>query len=129
MKQWRAWVLLILVFGAGAATGTYWTRRTVRGILDEWMHRPELIGERMERQMVSDLGLTPDQVPRIHEVFVRSQARLKEYRKEWQPRFSAIVADGESDFRKVLTPEQQAKFDRFKEERAPFLQFPAKAPE
>jgi Spy/CpxP family protein refolding chaperone len=71
-------------------------------------------------RLASDLDLTADQRTKIEEVLTARRTRLETVQREVRDRFEAEQRSLRDDIRKVLTPEQQEKFDRNEQERGRF---------
>lgn len=90
-------------------------------------------GMRLEflRRIQRDLDLTADQRERIDKVMKQSQERTRKVMEPILPQLHQELQRAKAEFREVLTPAQQSRFDellkqRFKEHRpsghsAPFL--------
>ncbi|MGH7863431.1 MAG: hypothetical protein ACREQB_00460 [Candidatus Binataceae bacterium] len=64
--------------------------------------------ERMDREV----GLTGDQRTKVRELFGQSRIKLREIRRDSEQRRRDVFAQTHRDIRAVLTPAQQADFDR-----------------
>ena len=71
-------------------------------------------------RLASELDLTADQRTKIEEVLTARRARLESVQREVRDRFEAEQRSLRDEIRKVLTPEQQEKFDKNEQERARF---------
>src|ERR1044071_8160247 len=91
MKTLKPWIVMALVFIAGVLAGVSGTRFAVRRSLETAMARPEVIPQRIERQLARELGLTPEQRPRIHDIVARRHAELEQLRKDLRPRLGGIL--------------------------------------
>jgi len=63
-----------------------------------------------------ELQLTADQKTQIKTILTEQIEKLKAVQKEIEPKTKAIKDEGRSKMRAVLTPEQQAKWDKMKAE-------------
>jgi hypothetical protein len=111
MKQIKPWIVIGLVFVAGIVVGVIATRLAVRKVLERVATNPDVLRERMERNLARELKLTAEQRPKIHEIVVRSRDEIQELRAEFQPRVSGILKRSEREIRDVLNDAQRQKFD------------------
>jgi Spy/CpxP family protein refolding chaperone len=77
---------------------------------------PRVLVERL----ASDLDLTADQRTKVEEVLTARRTRLEAVQREVRDRFEAEQRGLRDEIRKVLTPEQQVKFDKNEQERGRF---------
>ena len=117
MKKTKPILLLALVFFAGVAVGVVGTRGVLRNMMHHWAKDPAAIRDRIEKDLVSRLDLTPEQQKQVHEIMMRSHEQLRQLRSEFGPRFMEITKKSEGDISALLTPEQQTKYKKMLEER------------
>ena len=113
MKKLKPWLLIFTVFFAGMAVGVVGTRIVVRKIIQRVVENPDLMRDRIERDLASNLKLTPEQRTQAHEVLVNSQRKIRELRSEFQPRLLEILDDAELQISEKLTPEQRERLQQF----------------
>ena len=111
MKQIKPWIVIGLVFVAGIIVGVSATRLAVRKVIERVATNPDVLRERIERNLARELTLTPEQRPKVHEIVVRSRDEIQELRSEFQPRVGGILKRSEREIRDVLNDAQQQKFD------------------
>ncbi len=116
MKQWRPWVLLVLMFLAGFAAGGVASRAAVRRFVRNAVHDPNLLRDRVEWRLAGRLRLDAGQRTQAHEILLRTQGQLKELRGEFQPRFLAIMNEAQTNIAALLTAEQRQRFEKFQQE-------------
>jgi len=126
MKGFKPWLVIGLVFFAGIAVGVMGTRAVIKGRFDriignanpkdpkEWV---DFIRERMEKEMVTDLNLTPEQQTNIHQVFVESGEQMRKVHNDFEPRIKEIFEKAHTNIAARLTPEQREKFEKLTKER------------
>lgn len=120
MNTWKAILAAIVIFGAGVVTG---------GVLIWWLEPPAAHGRhntglrtgqigspsgmRFEflRRAQRELNLTPEQRERVDKLLKESQERTRKIMEPIAPEFHAELQRTKEQFRAVLTPEQQARFD------------------
>ncbi len=112
MKALKVSLVLGLVFAAGLAVGAVGVKFAVQQAVEQAARRPELARNRLEAELTRDLKLTPEQRPKVHEIFVRRHEEIAAVRKDSQPRLAAILKRSDRELRAVLDETQQEKFDR-----------------
>jgi Spy/CpxP family protein refolding chaperone len=117
MTRLKPWLLLLLVFLAGVAAGSFGTRIFVRHTFKSWTRNPEAMRERVEEDLVRELDLTSEQQEKVHDILTDSHERMKALRDEFHPRFAEIMDSSEKRIRATLTPEQQEHFEQFLKEK------------
>jgi hypothetical protein len=132
MKNLKPILALLLMFGVGVIVGVVGTRIVVRGFIRHAIEHPELVRERIERDLVRRLKLDSEQRAKVHEALTDTQKQLRDLRLEFQPQFVAIISDSQARIAAVLTPEQREKFEKYREENRRILPFsplpPARRP-
>jgi Spy/CpxP family protein refolding chaperone len=71
-------------------------------------------------RLASELDLTAEQRAKIEEVLTARRTQLETVQREVRERFEAEQRSLRDEIRKVLTPEQQEKFDKNEQERGRF---------
>lgn len=121
MKQLKVWLVLALVFLAGFAGGVVATRVVVRQFVGKAIANPELVRNKIERDLNRKLRLDARQRKDVHQILVKSHRQLRELRQGFQPQFAAIVAGAKKDIAEILTPEQREQFERLQADNKAFL--------
>jgi hypothetical protein len=116
MKKLKPWLVLALVFLAGATFGVVATRVAVRHFVQRVITRPEMLRERIEADLTRRLRLDSAQRAKMHASLVRAHERMKELRQDFQPRLEVILGDAREEISMVLKPDQREKFEKFREE-------------
>lgn len=122
MKTFKPWLLLVLVFLAGAATGVFATRLAVRHFVRAAILQPDRIRVRIERDLVWQLRLDRAQRVQTGRILTDAHQHLRALRQEFGPQYTAIVSNAQREITAILTPEQRKKFERYQEENRPFWQ-------
>jgi hypothetical protein len=133
MKQWKSILLLIIVFCAGVAAGVVGTRTAMRHFMRQAMSQPERAQNFVERDLAWKLHLEQPQRVKLHEVLVETRGQLHDLRQQIQPQTILIVSNANAQIAAMLTPEQQAVFEQFKQDnilfaRPPYQPKPAHQP-
>ncbi len=103
MKKLKPLLALALVFVAGMVVGVVGTRVVIRGFIRRAILHPELVRERIERDLVRRLKLDATQEMKVHEVLADSQKQLRDLRLEFQPQFIVIMSNSQERIAAVLT--------------------------
>ena len=122
MNSWKVILATMVIFGTGVVTGGL----LVRHAAPPWVRRPQRVNDaarpaqatpagimRIEflRRMERDLDLTPEQRAPIDKVLQEGQERMKKLMDTVEPRRREEFMKTMEEFRAVLTPEQQKRFD------------------
>jgi hypothetical protein len=121
MKQWKSVLLLLLVFLAGLAVGALGTRLAVRRTVQQAVAHPEHMQLQIEHSLTRRLRLDNGQQVQVHEILAGARSQLGGLHKEFQPRAAAVLHDTDQKIAALLTPEQQARYEKFKDRTWPAL--------
>jgi len=124
MKTLKVLAALVLVFGAGLVVGVVATRVVTRIVIRRALTHPELVRNRIERELARKLKLDAGQEAKVHVVLVDSQRQLRELRMEFQPQLSLILSNASAGISDTLNPEQLGKFEKMKEQNRRLLPLP-----
>jgi hypothetical protein len=116
MKKLKVWLAVAGVFVAGFAAGAVVTRGMVRHLVQRIATHPERMRGLIEKRLNARLRLDPEQHRKVDQILTNTEAELKALRREFAPRFVAILTNAESDISGVLTPEQRERFKKFRDE-------------
>lgn len=114
MKNWKSILLLLLVFLAGLVVGVVGTRTAVRHFVQRAIANPERVQGFVERDLTWKLQLDKSQRVQLHEILSTSRGQLRELRQQIQPQMVLVFSNANSQITAMLTPEQQARYERFK---------------
>ncbi len=121
MKNWKSILLLLLVFFAGLAVGVVGTRIAVRRVVQQAINHPERVQSLMERNLTRRLRLDNDQQVKLHAIWTDARGQMAGLRKEFQPQAAEVLRGADQKIAGLLTPEQQARYDKFKDRNWPAL--------
>jgi hypothetical protein len=121
MKVFKSLLLLVLVFFAGIVIGVVGTRVVVRHAVQQAVLHPERVQAVIERNLARRLRLDGGQQAKLHEILSEAHGQLKDLRREYQPQVIVVVSNTEQQIDAILTPGQQARFEKLKEENRPLL--------
>ena len=127
MKAFKLSLLVALVFLAGVAAGVVGTRIAIRHWVNTAIQRPENFQMLLERNLRWQLRLDARQRVEVHRILTDTRVQLRDLRKEYRPQVVAVLTNTEAQISAVLTPEQEAQFERMQQENRRF--FPPPEPE
>ena len=127
MKAFKLSLLIALVFLAGVAAGVVGTRIAIRHWMNSAIQRPEKVQMLLERNLRWRLHLDARQRVEVHRILTDARVQLRDLRQEYRPQFVAIVTNTEAQISAILTPEQEARFEKMQQENRQF--FPQPEPE
>jgi len=113
MKNWKSILLLLLVFMAGLVVGVVGTRVAVRHFVQRAMANPDRVQGFVERDLAWKLRLDESQRVQLHKILSTSRGQLRELRQQIQPQMTLVFSNANSQITAMLTPEQQARYERF----------------
>ncbi len=120
MKKWKSILLLLVVFLAGLAVGIVGTRIIVRRAVQQAIAHPERVQHLVERDLVRKLQLAPDQQAKLQEILTGARDHLRALRQEYQPQSLAVLRAADGQIMALLSPEQMARYENFKQANRPF---------
>ena len=121
MKNWKSILLLVLVFFAGIAVGVVGTRTAVRHFVQRAIAQPGRLQGFIERDFARRLRLDETQRVKLHGILSDSRGQLREVRQQYQPQVALVISNANTQISAMLTPEQQSRFEKFKEANGPLL--------
>ena len=101
-------LLLALTFAVGGLTGM--ALEEALGI--DWFEFLDEDSDDSQDRLLVGLDLTRDQRNRAEEILDREEDRLEDYWERRLPEIQDMLRQTYADIRAILTPEQQALFDR-----------------
>jgi Spy/CpxP family protein refolding chaperone len=122
MKTFKLWLLVALVFLAGVVAGVVGTRIVVRRAVRAAILHPEQVQTVLERNLTRKLRLDHGQQVKLHEILTDAHGQLQGLRREYRPQLVAIVSNADQQITAILTPEQQARFEKLKRGNHPLWQ-------
>jgi Spy/CpxP family protein refolding chaperone len=122
MKTLKLLALITLVFMAGVAAGVVGTRLVIRHWVNTAIQRPENFQLLLERNLRRQLRLDARQRVEVHRILTDARVQLRDLRQEYRPQVVAVLTNTEAQISAVLTPEQEARFERMQQENQHFLQ-------
>ena len=127
MKAFKLSLLLALVFLAGVAAGVVGTRIAIRHWVNTAIQRPQNFQMLLERNLRWQLHLDARQRVEVHRILTDTRVQLRDLRQEYRPQVVAILTNTEAQISAILTPEQEARFEKMQQENRRF--FPPPEPE
>lgn len=108
--NWKQ-VLISFLLGLLVGMGTLWCAR--RYHFHKMMHGEDRYAHMLDR-FSKKLKLTPDQKEKVKVILEAKRQKIKALRAQVGPKFEEIKNSTEAEIQKLLTPEQQEKFESFK---------------
>jgi hypothetical protein len=127
MKAFKLSLLLALVFLAGAAAGVVGTRMAIRHWVNTAIQRPQNFQLLLERNLRRQLRLDAQQRVEVHRILTGARLQLRDLRQGYRPQVVAVLTNTEAQISALLTPEQEARFEKMQRENRRF--FPPPEPE
>lgn len=121
MKTLKIVLVIGLIFAAGFVAGVVTTRVVVRHFVQRALANPDLLTERIARDLNRSLRLDAEQRVKVEQILTAAHSRIKTLRLQVQPQLIGVVHDAKADIKEVLRPDQQARFDEYCARRAAFL--------
>jgi Spy/CpxP family protein refolding chaperone len=122
MKTFKSLLLVALVFLAGVAVGVVGTRIVVRQVMGEVIAHPETVPSRIERNLAFRLRLDSGQRAKLYEIMSGTHEQLKDLRQEYRPQVILVLSNANNQITALLTPEQLARFEKWKKKNHPLLE-------
>jgi|ERR1051326_317629 Spy/CpxP family protein refolding chaperone len=116
MNKLKIAFVIGMIYFAGIATGVVATRAVVRHVMAEAASNPDRLRTMIERRMAVRLRLNQEQRVKVDEILTRTQNDLKGLREQFSPQFQTIMSNAQAEISAQLTPEQQERFRKFREE-------------
>jgi Spy/CpxP family protein refolding chaperone len=110
--KWKLGLAFLLVFVAGAATGSYFGIHHFRHFVMLGPPHSGDIPDRMREHLRSALNLTPEQENKIAPVINATSAKLETIRVETAERVRTVMEESKREVAPLLTPEQQNKLEK-----------------
>jgi Spy/CpxP family protein refolding chaperone len=110
--KWKLGLAFLLVFVAGAATGSYFGIHHFRHFVMLGPPHSGDIPDRMREHLRSALNLTPEQEKKIAPVINATSAKLETIRVETAEHVRTVMEESKREVAPLLTPEQQNKLEK-----------------
>jgi hypothetical protein len=128
-RPWLTALLLVAVFGCGVICGGGVTAFAAFRMVRHAILHPESHPELGARWLKRRLHLTDPQFEQVRQILADQGAEFTRIRSEVRPRILERLKTTKEEISKILTPDQQAKFnsltDRLRERWSPNLPQPA----
>lgn len=115
MKNWKSILLLVLVFLAGVAVGVVSTRAVVRHFMQQAFAHPQRLQAFIERDLSRKLRLDTSQRAKLHTILTDTHDQLQNLREQYRPQAALVFSNADAEITAMLTPEQQARYEKVKE--------------
>ena len=120
MKLSRAAIAMYvgLVFASGLVLGAFGEKLYTASVVSAKQRpNPEEFRKKVMAEYESRLKLTPDQVAKVNQIMDETRTRMEETRRSMRPAYQKIHEDQVAKMREILTPDQQAEYDKMRKER------------
>jgi len=104
----KAVVLLIVMYGLGAASGIAWQRYRFH----RFPNRHAMFADRRLKRLTSQLHLTTEQETEMRDIFQKAHERAVQVNEEVSWDLGDIHKDTVKAIQKILTPAQLAEFEK-----------------
>ena len=121
MKTFKLLLLVGLVFLAGAVAGVVGTRIAIRHWVRSAIQRPQMVQTLIERRLNRQLRLDANQQAQVHQILTGARGQLQGLRQEYRPQVVLIVSNADVEISALLTPAQQKRFEKMKQNSPEFL--------
>ncbi len=112
-----AWLQVFLALILGFAAGLVFEKGLIPGCHCFKKHccqsKENVFKKNKLEKFSKELSLTEDQRTKVAAIFEAKHSDMKKLREEISPQFEAIKKSAHEKINKLLTPEQQAKFEKF----------------
>jgi Spy/CpxP family protein refolding chaperone len=118
VNTWKVILATMVIFAAGVLTGGMLTRQWDRARITRPAAHPGRVfspgGSRLEflRRAQRALDLTPEQREKVDKILKDSQERTRKLMEPVSPQLRLEIQHAREEFRQVLTPDQQERFDQ-----------------
>jgi Spy/CpxP family protein refolding chaperone len=119
LTRWTVALYMALVFACGGVVGAFAHRLyTVSGVSANAAPRnPEEFRKRYMAEMKTRLQLTDDQAAKLGAIMDDTRVRFRDVREKFEPEMQKIREDQRQKISELLSPTQQAEWQKIMEER------------
>ncbi len=111
---WKmSWHYVVIALLIGVIVGMGVNRFEAQEFYPRTKHSGKM-KERMIERLSSKLDLSAEQKTKVMAIFEAQKPKMMALEKEMHPKFEALRTETDQEIKKVLTPEQQKKFDQVK---------------
>jgi Spy/CpxP family protein refolding chaperone len=106
-----------LIFACGVALGVFGHSLYVVTTVASKTLKPEELRKKRLAEMQVRMKLSDDQVSRINSIYDETRAKFHEVRERYRPEMDSLEKVQRDKVRAVLSPEQQAEYEKMLKER------------
>jgi len=119
LTRWTVALYMALVFACGGVVGAFAYRLyTVSGVsANVGQRNPEEFRKRYMADMKARLQLNDDQAAKLSVIMDETRARFRDVREKFEPEMQKIREDQRQRISELLSPSQQAEWQKIMEER------------
>jgi len=111
-RRWLTPLLMLVTFLSGGIVGGGTVAKIIETRVQEAIHHPERMPERVAARLTRRLDLNGWQQAQVLEILQRRQQELFAVRAQFQPQVEAILDSIEVDVSAVLNAEQKARWQQ-----------------
>ncbi len=116
MKKTTTWLIVFLFFALGALAGSLGMQQYLHYRFSHFVQkghpaRTEILLKRFSKE----LHLTEEQKLEVRTILVKTEGRIDELRKDFDPRIKEVIDDSFRQIREKLGEDQKGKLDAFRE--------------
>lgn len=111
-RRLRPILLALAIFISGVLVGGGLSFKVVTAGYKRAFQDPDFLAEKIVRRMERRLDLSSDQVKQVREIILEQQKAFQRLHKEFRPRLDSQIEKTRKELAKVLTPEQEQKWER-----------------
>jgi len=118
MKQWKAIVSVMFVFLLGALAGALVTHKIYHQKMENIIKgEPKTMREIIVQRLNHELHLDPAQLEQLRTIIKETRAEMKNVRKQISPRIEEVSVRSQARIRAILRPDQLEKYEKILSER------------
>ena len=106
-----------LIFASGVVLGVFGHSLYAVTTVNSKSPKPEELRKKRLAEMQSRMKLSDEQVAKINSIYDETRAKFHEVRERYRPEMDALESAQRDKVRSILSPEQQAEYEKMLKER------------
>lgn len=106
-----------LIFASGVVLGVFGHSLYAVTTVNSKSPKPEELRKKRLAEMQSRMKLSDEQVAKINSIYDETRAKFHEVRERYRPEMDALEHAQRDKVRSILSPEQQAEYEKMLKER------------
>jgi len=107
-----------LIFASGVVLGVFGhSLYAVSTVVSKTNPKPEELRKKRLAEMQTRMKLSDEQVAKINSIYDETRAKFHEVRERYRPEMDALESAQRDKVRSILSPEQQAEYEKMLKER------------